>query len=146
MTDKESTSCRIDVLAIGLFGLAVGALTIGMAQIGQIPEMDRARVLVIALVFGGLIQVLAGDCLSSIQRTAWRDGTHNVWLYWITVSIAQLISMRTTFHFDSPLFVPIDLVYVCFSAVMVYLTAYRPVVLSFLHAITSPKRFSPSFT
>ena len=62
MTDEESTSCRIDVLAIGLFGLAVWALTVGMAQIGQIPEMDRARVLVIALVFGGLIQVLAGDC------------------------------------------------------------------------------------
>jgi succinate-acetate transporter protein len=60
MTKSETVSRRIDVLAIGLFGLAVGALTVGMAQIGQIPEVDRVGVLVIALVFGGLVQVLAG--------------------------------------------------------------------------------------
>ena len=59
MTKSETVSRRIEVLAIGLFGLAVGALTVGMAQIGQIPEVDRAVVLVIALVFGGLVQVLA---------------------------------------------------------------------------------------
>lgn len=29
---------RIDVLAIGLFGLAVGALTLGAAQLGVIPN------------------------------------------------------------------------------------------------------------
>ena len=60
MTKSETASRRIDVLAIGLFGLAVGALTVGMAQVGQIPEMDKVGVLVIALVFGGLVQVLAG--------------------------------------------------------------------------------------
>ena len=59
MTKSETVSHRIEVLAIGLFGLAVGALTVGMAQIGQIPEVDRAGVLVIALVFGGLVKVLA---------------------------------------------------------------------------------------
>jgi len=41
MTKSETVSHRIEVLAIGLFGLAVGALTVGMAQIGQIPEVDR---------------------------------------------------------------------------------------------------------
>ena len=60
MTKSETVSRRIEVLAIGLLGLAVGALTVGMAQIGQIQEVDRVGVLVIALVFGGLVQVLAG--------------------------------------------------------------------------------------
>ncbi len=59
MTKSETVSRRIEVLAIGLFGLAVGPSTVGMAQIGQIPEVDRVRVLVIALVFGGLVKVLA---------------------------------------------------------------------------------------
>ena len=60
MTKSETVSRRIEVLAIGLLGLAVGALTVGMAQIGQIQEVDRVGVLVIALVFGGLVPVLAG--------------------------------------------------------------------------------------
>ncbi len=60
MTKSETISRRIEVLAIGLSGLAVGALTVGMAKIGQILEVDRAGVLVIALVFGGLMQMLAG--------------------------------------------------------------------------------------
>ena len=34
MTKQENPSRRSDVLAIGLFGLAVGALTVGMAQVG----------------------------------------------------------------------------------------------------------------
>ena len=60
MTKSETVSRRIEGLAIGLFGLAVGALTVGMAQIGQIPEVDRVGALVIALVFGGLVKMLAG--------------------------------------------------------------------------------------
>lgn len=60
MTKSETGSRQIDVLAIGLFGLAVGFLTAGMAQIWQIPEVDRVGKLVIALVFGGLVQVLPG--------------------------------------------------------------------------------------
>ena len=135
MTNNESTSRQIDVLAIGLFGLAVGALTVGMAQVGQIPEADRVGVLVIALVFGGLVQVLAG--ITDIRYHEQLGGTALTMygFFWLTVSIAQLVSVSTTFHFDSPLFVPIDLVYVFFSAVMVYLTAYRSVALSLLHAI-----------
>jgi succinate-acetate transporter protein len=55
--------------------------------------------------------------------------------FWFTVSLAQLVSMSTTFHFDGALFVPINLVYVLFSATMVYLTAYRSVALSLLHVV-----------
>ena len=38
------------MLAIGLFGLAID----------QISEIDKVGVLVVALVFGGLVQVIAG--------------------------------------------------------------------------------------
>lgn len=135
MTRAESNSRRIDVLAIGLFGLAVGALTVGMAQVGQIPEMDKVGVLVIALVFGGLVQVLAG--IADIRYNEQLGGTALTMygFFWFTVSLAQLVSMSTTFHFDSALFVPINLVYVFFSAAMVYLTAYRSVALSVLHVV-----------
>jgi|CXWL01.1.fsa_nt_gi succinate-acetate transporter protein len=135
MTKTETTSRRIDVLAIGLFGLAVGALTVGMAQVGQIPEVDRVGVLVIALVFGGLVQVLAG--VADIRYNEQLGGTALTMygFFWFTVSLAQLVSMGTTFHFDGALFVPINLVYVFFSAVMVYLTAYRSVALSLLHVV-----------
>ena len=60
MNKTDCANRRIDVLAIGLFGLAVGALTVGLAQIGRIPEADKFGVLVITLAFGGLVQVLAG--------------------------------------------------------------------------------------
>ena len=135
MTKAETVSRQIDVLAIGLFGLAVGALTVGMAQVGQIPEVDRVGVLVIALVFGGLVQVLAG--VADIRYNEQLGGTALTMygFFWFTVSLAQLVSMGTTFHFDGALFVPINLVYVFFSAVMVYLTAYRSVALSLLHVV-----------
>lgn len=142
MTKSETVSRQIDVLAIGLFGLAVGALTVGMAQIGQIPAVDKMGVLVIALVFGGLVQVLAG--IADIRYNEQLGGTALTMygFFWFTVSLAQLVSMSTTFHFDSVLFVPINVVYVFFSAVMVYLTAYRSVALSLLHAVITLTFFS----
>jgi hypothetical protein len=142
MTKSETISRRIDVLAIGLFGLAVGALTVGMAQIGQIPAVDKVGVLVIALVFGGLVQVLAG--VADIRYNEQLGGTALTMygFFWFTVSLAQLVSMSTTFHFDGALFVPINLVYVLFSATMVYLTAYRSVALSLLHVVITLTFFS----
>lgn len=134
LTKAESNSLQIDVLAIGLFGLAVGALTVGAAQVGGIPAIDKVGVLVIALVFGGFVQVLAG--VADIRYHEQLGGTALTMygFFWLTVSTAQLVGMGTTFHFDGALFVPINLVYAFFSAVMVYLTAYRSVALSLLHA------------
>ena len=135
LTKAESDSRRIDVLAIGLFGLAVGALTVGAAQVGGIPAIDKAGVLVIALVFGGFVQVLAG--VADIRYNEQLGGTALTMygFFWLTVSTAQLVSVSTTFHFDGALFVPINLVYAFLSAAMVYLTAYRSVALSFLHVV-----------
>lgn len=80
-----------------------------------------------ALVFGGLVQVLAG--VADIRYNEQLGGTALTMygFFWFTVSLAQLVSMGTTFHFDSALFVPINFVYAFLSAVMVYLTAYRSV-------------------
>ena len=135
MTLGDCANRRIDVLAIGLFGLAVGALTVGLAQVGRIPEADKVGVLVIALVFGGLVQVLAG--ITDIRYNEQLGGTALTMygFFWVTASTAELLSESTSFHFDGMLYIPIDLVYLVFSAVMIYLTAFRSVTLSCLHGI-----------
>ena len=126
---------RIDVLAIGLFGLAVGALTLGVAQIGVIPPSDKVGTLVIALIFGGIVQILAG--ITDIRYHEQLGGTALTMygFFWLTVCIAKLVSESTTFHLDMILYVPIDVVYAAFSAVMVYRTAYRNATLCMLHVI-----------
>src|SRR5512135_2699339 len=105
MNKTDCASRRIDVLAIGLFGLAVGALTVGLAQIGRIPDVDKVGVLVIALVFGGLVQVLAG--ITDIRYNEQLGGTALTMygFFWLTVSTAKLVSVSTTFHFDDALYV-----------------------------------------
>lgn len=142
MTKAETFSRRIDVLAIGLFGLAVGALTVGLAQVGRIPETDKVGVIVVALIFGGLVQVLAG--IADIRYNEQLGGTALTMygFFWLTVSTAKLVSVSTSFHFDDVLYIPINLVYLIFSAVMVYLTAYRSVALSLLHAIITVSFFA----
>lgn len=126
---------RIDVLAIGLFGLAVGALTLGVAQLGLIPEPNKIGVFVIALMFGGIVQILAG--ITDIRYHEQLGGTALTMygFFWLTVSTAKLVNVSSASNFNMLLFVPIDIVYAAFSAVMIYLTAYRNVALSLLHVI-----------
>ena len=133
----DNRSRRIDVLAIGLFGLAVGALTLGVAQLGWISGKNTVGALVIALVFGGVVQLLAG--ITDIRYNEQLGGTA-LTMYgflWLTLCSVQLVSTSSTFHFDGVLYAPINLVYTAFSAVMVYLTAYRNVTLSVLHLVVS---------
>jgi uncharacterized protein len=136
---------RIDVLAIGLFGLAVGALTLGVAQLGGIPESDRVGVLVIALVFGGVVQILAG--ITDIRYHEQLGGTALTMygFFWLTVSTAKLVSAGASFNFHMVLFAPINMVYAAFSAVMVYLTAYRNAALSLLHVVITLSFTATSF-
>lgn len=135
MHEDEKRTRRIDVLAIGLFGLSVGALTMGVAQLGAIPESDKVGTLVIALVFGGIVQILAG--ITDIRYNEQLGGTALTMygFFWLTVSTTKLVSEGTAFDFHMVLYAPINLVYAAFSAVMVYLTAYRNVALSCLHVI-----------
>lgn len=126
---------RIDVLAIGLFGLAVGALTLGVAQVGGIPESNKVGTLVIALIFGGIVQILAG--ITDIRYHEQLGGTALTMygFFWLTVCIAKLVSESTSFHLDMVLYAPINFVYAAFSIVMVYLTAYRNATLCILHIV-----------
>lgn len=126
---------RIDVLAIGLFGLAVGALTLGVAQLGGIPDRDIIGTLVIALIFGGFVQILAG--MTDIRYHEQLGGTALTMygFFWTTVCTAKLVSASTTFHLSMVLYAPINLVYFFFSAIMVYLTAYRNTTLCALHLV-----------
>jgi succinate-acetate transporter protein len=132
---EEEHRRRIDVLAIGLFGLAVGALTLGVAQVGGIPESNKVGTLVIALMFGGIVQILAG--ITDIRYHEQLGGTALTMygFFWTTVCIAKLVSESTSFHLDMVLYAPINLVYAAFSAVMVYLTAYRNATLCILHFV-----------
>jgi uncharacterized protein len=134
MSDVEHHR-RIDVLAIGLFGLAVGALTLGVAQLGGIPDSNKVGTLVIALIFGGMVQILAG--ITDIRYHEQLGGTALTMygFFWLTVSIAKLVSEGTSFHLDMVLFAPINFVYAAFSLVMTYLTAYRNATLCILHVI-----------
>ena len=125
----------IDVLAIGLFGLAVGALTLGVAQLGWIQHKNMVGALVIALIFGGIVQVLAG--ITDIRYNEQLGGTA-LTMYgflWITLCTVKLVSASTTFQFDAVLYAPINLVYAVFSGVMIFLTAYRNLTLSALHVV-----------
>ena len=128
-------SRRIDVLAIGLFGLAVGALTLGVAQTGVIPESSKVGTLVIALIFGGIVQILAG--ITDIRYHEQLGGTALTMygFFWLTVCAAKLVSESTSFHLDMVLYAPINFVYAAFSIVMVYLTAYRNATLCILHVV-----------
>ena len=132
---EDNQSRRIDVLAIGLFGLAVGALTLGVAQLGWISHKNMVGALVIALIFGGVVQLLAG--ITDIRYNEQLGGTA-LTMYgflWLTLCTVKLVSESTTFHFDNLLYAPINLVYAVFSVVMVYLTAFRNITLSALHVV-----------
>jgi uncharacterized protein len=135
-------SRRIDVLAIGLFGLAVGALTLGVAQLGGIPDQDRVGTLVIALIFGGIVQILAG--MTDIRYHEQLGGTALTMygFFWTTVCTAKLVSASTTFHLSMVLYAPINLVFFLFSSIMVYLTAYRNTTLCALHAVITVTFFT----
>ncbi|MBX3234978.1 MAG: acetate uptake transporter [Nitrospiraceae bacterium] len=135
MTTEENQIRRIDVLAIGLFGLAVGALTLGIAQLGWISHKNTVGALVIALIFGGIVQLLAG--ITDIRYNEQLGGTA-LTMYgflWITLCTVKLVNASGTFQFDNVLYAPINFVYAVFSGVMVYLTAYRNLTLSALHVI-----------
>jgi uncharacterized protein len=56
-------SKHIDALSIGLFGLTVGAVTLGLHQLrlfGPEDTFDVMAVWIIALLFGGIVQIIAG--------------------------------------------------------------------------------------
>jgi uncharacterized protein len=103
--------------------------------VGVISESNKVGTLVIALMFGGIVQILAG--ITDIRYHEQLGGTALTMygFFWLTVCTAKLVSESTSFHLDMALYAPINFVYAAFSAVMVYLTAYRNATLCILHAV-----------
>ncbi len=131
--DKKDGLLRIDVLSVGLFGLAVGALTLGLVQIGIIPHNDDLAISIICLMFGGIVQVVAG--LVDIRYHDQLGGTALTMygFYWTSTFIVKILGLVEGFHWDNVLFIPIVAVYATFSAVMIYLTGHKSLALMLLH-------------
>lgn len=137
----EAHGRRSDVLAMGLFGLAVGALTLGLAQVGAIPDRDYIGALVIALAFGGLVQFFVGIVSTHHHEQLGGIALTTYGLFWITVCMADLVSAGTTFRVSPMLYAELNFVYFVFSAVMVYLTAYRSATLCLLFSVIAATCF-----
>ena len=131
----EAHRRRNDVLAMGLFGLAVGALTLGLAQLGAIPDRDHIGTLVITLAFGGLVQFLAGIATIRYHEPLCGAALTAYGFFWITVCTAKLVSAGTTFQLSLLLSAQLNFLYFVCSAVMVYLTAYRSATLCLLFSV-----------
>lgn len=130
-----TNNLRIDVLSIGLFGLAVGALTLGLIQIGYIPSPDSIAVSIICLTFGGLVQIIAGSI--DVKHHDQLGGTALTMygFFWTTVFTIKILNLSQGFHWDEILFLPIVVVYFLFSAVMIYLTGHKNFTLMLLHMV-----------
>jgi len=124
---------KIDVLSIGLFGLAVGALTLELIQVGFIPPPDTIAVSVICLIFGGIVQVVAGSI--DIKHHDQLGGTALTMYgyFWVTVFTIKILDLTQGFHWDEILFLPIVTIYFLFSAIMIYLTGHKNFTLMLLH-------------
>lgn len=131
--DKKDGLLKIDVLSIGLFGLAVGALTLGCVQIGFIPHNDDLAISIICLIFGGLVQIVAG--LVDIKYHDQLGGTALTMygFYWTTVFTVKILGLIEGFHWDNILYLPIVIVYALFSSTMIYLTGHKSLTLMILH-------------
>ncbi len=131
--DKKDGLLRIDVLSIGLFGLAVGATTLGLVQMKIIPHNDDLAIAIICLIFGGIIQVVAG--MVDIRYHDQLGGTALTMygFYWTSIFIVKTLGLVEGFHWDNILFLPIVTIYAIFSLVMIYLTGHKSFTLMLLH-------------
>ena len=131
--DSKDGLLKIDVLSVGLFGLAVGALTLGFVQIGIIPHNDDLAISIICLIFGGLVQVVAG--MVDIKYHDQLGGTALTMygFYWTSIFIVKILGLVEGFHWDNILFLPIVAIYTIFSLIMIYLTGHKSFTLMLLH-------------
>lgn len=131
--EKREELLRVDVLSIGLFGLAVGATTLGLVQMGIIPHCDDMAMSIICLMFGGIVQIVAGvidvryhDQLGGTALTMYG-------FYWTTMFTVKILGLAEGLHWDNVLFIPIVGTYAVFSGLMIYLTGHKSLVLMILH-------------
>jgi uncharacterized protein len=138
-------SKHIDALSIGLFGLTVGAITLGLHQLqlfGPEDEFDVMAVWIMALLFGGLVQILAG--LIEVRYDQQLGGTALTMYGFLWVGVSLLGILQTMGHKGPHPYVEIPLLaaFACFSAVMVYLTGHKTLVLCLLHVVITVTLFA----
>lgn len=131
-------SKHIDALSIGLFGLTVGAITLGLHQLhlfGSEDEFDVLAVWIMSLLFGGIVQIIAG--FVEVRYDQQLGGTALTMYGFLWVGISVLGILQTVGHKGPHPYVEIPLLasFACFSAVMVYLTGHKTLVLCLLHMI-----------
>jgi uncharacterized protein len=124
---------RIDVLSIGLLGLAVGALTLGGIQVHLIPQANSLAVCLLCLIFGGIVQIVAGIVDITHQDQLGGTALTMYGFFWTSVFLIKILNLVQGLQWDSIHFIPIVFVYMIFSAFMVYLTAHRSLSLMLLH-------------
>lgn len=135
MNESYSLVEKMDVLSIGLFGLAVGALTLGLIQVHVIPVHDEMAVSIICLIFGGLVQLLAGVIDIRYHEQLGGTALTMYGTFWTTIFLIKILGLTTGFHWDNILYLPIVIVYTGFSSIMIYLTAHKNLSLMILHIL-----------
>ncbi len=133
---------KMDMLSVGLFGLAVGASTLGLMQLGYIPQSDALDVAIISLVFGGLVQLLAGFVDISYHDQLGGTALTMYGAFWTTIYTVKIIDMSYGLLFDNKIFLPIVAIYALFSAVMIFNTGHKTAVLMFLHIVITVTFFT----
>lgn len=129
---NETHPRRSDALAMGLFGLTVGAFTLGLAQLGEIPERNHIGILVIVLVCSGLMPFLAGMAMLRDHEPLCGFALATYGLFWSTLCAAKLISENMAFQLNPILYGQLDVICFVCAVVMVYLLAYRSTTLCLL--------------
>lgn len=131
-------SKHIDALSIGLFGLTVGAITLGLHQLqlfGREDEFDVVSVWIMALLFGGIVQIIAG--FVEVRYDQQLGGTALtmygfLWVGTSTLGILQALTQKGPHPYVE---IPLLVSFALFSAVMVYLTGQKTLVLCLLHVV-----------
>ncbi len=122
---NEAHPRRSDALAMGLFGLAVGAFTVGLAQLGEIPERNHIEITVIVFVCGGLMPFLAGMAMFRSHEPYCGIALTTYGLFSIAACMAELMSASSGVQRSPIRYGQLNVVYCICSAVVVYLMAYR---------------------
>lgn len=132
-------SQHIDALSIGLFGLTVGAVTLGLHQLqlfGPEDQFDILAIWIMALLFGGIVQIIAGFVEVRYDQQLGGTALTMYGFLWVgTSTLGILQTFLSNSHGHPYVEIPLLAAFACFSAVMVYLTGHKTLVLCLLHIV-----------
>lgn len=139
-------SRHIDALSIGLFGLTVGAFTLGLHQakwFGIVENnSDHLTVWIMAMIFGGIVQIVAGFVEVRYDQQLGGTALTMYGFLWVGISTLGILEATTSFEAHPLVEVPLIGTFACFSAVMIYLTGQKTLVLCILHVVITATLFT----